>query len=242
MDLKDLGIIAGDPMRHWYYSSKAAAMKQYVSGAPVRRILDVGAGSGIFSQYLLANSNAETATCVDIGYEADTEETCAGKPIRYVRGCTESDADLVLLMDVLEHVDDDVGLLADYVGKVAPGTRFLITVPAFEFLWSRHDDFLEHRRRYRLGGVLKVAEAAGLKVDRATYYFAFIFPMVAAVRLFERLTSKGDELATGSDLTNHSAVVNGALETLCAIERPLLGINRLAGLSVFCLATKPAPA
>ena len=56
----------------------------------------------------------------------------------------------MLLMDVIEHIEDDVGLVGEYVNKVAPGTQFIATVPAFMWLWSGHDVFLEHVRRYTL--------------------------------------------------------------------------------------------
>jgi hypothetical protein len=55
-------------------------------------------------------------------------------------------------MDVIEHVEDDVGLVREYANKVAPGTRFITTVPAFMWLWSGHDVFLEYFRRYTLRG------------------------------------------------------------------------------------------
>ena len=62
----------------------------------------------------------------------------------------DSRADLLLYMDVLEHVDDDLGLLTAYLDQLERGGRVLITVPAFDFLWSNHDIFLEHKRRYTL--------------------------------------------------------------------------------------------
>jgi hypothetical protein len=73
-----------------------------------------------------------------------TGEERIGKPLLFRRSVDQSDADLVLLMDVIEHVEDDVGLVREYANKVAPGTRFITTVPAFMWLWSGHDVFLEH--------------------------------------------------------------------------------------------------
>ncbi len=57
------------------------------------------------------------------------------------------------MMDVIEHVEDDVGLVRGYVDKVAGGTRFIVTVPALMWLWSGHDVFLEHYRRYTLTSI-----------------------------------------------------------------------------------------
>ena len=81
----------------------------------------MGAGSGFFSRYLLRHSNAQCATCVDPFYADEKVETEGGKPVHYVREIRSTDADLVLMMDVLEHVEDDLRLLESYVDLLPPG-------------------------------------------------------------------------------------------------------------------------
>ncbi|UVK89781.1 class I SAM-dependent methyltransferase [Pseudomonas sp. B21-051] len=236
MDLKETDILGDSIGEHWYYCSKAAATRRLLGDAPITRILDVGAGSGFFSHHLLTQTAAQEAWCVDISYPADSHASTAGKPVHYRRDIDAIDADLVLLMDVLEHVDDDLGLLKAYVDKVPSGSRFLMTVPAFQFLWSGHDDFLEHKRRYTLPQFETLARDAGLTVQRGAYYFGAVFPIAAALRLLP----KGPQAAAPqSQLKRHHPLVNGVLKTLCSLELPLMGINRLAGLSVFVLARKP---
>jgi hypothetical protein len=88
---------------------------------------------------------------VEPGYPEDRDEERMGKPLLFPRSVDQSDADLVLLMHVIEHVEDDVGLVREYADKVAPGTSFITTVPAFMWLWSGHDVFMEHFRRYTCG-------------------------------------------------------------------------------------------
>lgn len=234
MDLKEEDILGADIGRHWYYRSKAAALRRAVAGLAPRRLLDIGAGSGFFSRHLLAETAAESALCVDIGYPADRDDSVAGKPVLYRRDTGPTDCDLVLMMDVLEHVDDDRGLVRHYAAKVPPGAHFLVTVPAFAFLWSGHDIFLEHKRRYRLPEIEAAMRDAGLEIVRGAYYFGFIFPLAAAVRLADRNTTE-----PRSSLKKHGALANGVLTAACAIELPLFPINRLAGLSAFVLARKP---
>ena len=214
MDLKETDILGSSIDQHWYYASKAAATMRLLGTTPYKRILDVGAGSGFFSRHLLTHSSASEAWCVDISY----------------------DADLVLLMDVLEHVDDDVGLLKAYVEKVPSGSRFLITVPAFQFLWSGHDDFLEHKRRYTLAQLEAVVRNTGLTVKQGAYYFGLVFPIAAALRL---LPKGAQPSPPRSQLKQHHPMVNTILKTLCSVELPFMGANRLAGLTVFVLAQKP---
>ena len=234
MDLKEEDILGADIGRHWYYRAKAAALRRAVTGLQPRHILDVGAGSGFFSRHLLAETEARSALCVDIGYASDREDAAAGKPVQYRRDIGATDCDLVLMMDVLEHVDDDRGLLRHYAARVPSGAHFLATVPAFRFLWSGHDVFLEHKRRYRLPEIEAAMRGAGLHVVRGAYYFGLVFPLAAAVRLATR-----DSGEPRSSLKKHDALTNGLLAAICAAELPLFRLNRLAGLSAFVLARKP---
>lgn len=238
MDLKETDILGENIGRHWYYQSKAQAMTRLLTETSPTSILDVGAGSGFFSEYLLQHSSAKEAWCVDISYENDSDVSISGKPVHYRRHIDSVDANLVLLMDVLEHVDDDVGLLKEYANKVPSGARFLISVPAFKFLWSGHDVFLEHKRRYRLDQIEDVARHSGLKVKHGTYYFGAVFPIAAAIRLTNNWMNKGQEQIR-SQLTTHHPAVNAALSAMSKLELSLLAHNRLAGLTAFCLAEKP---
>lgn len=234
MDLKEEDILGADIGRHWYYRSKAAALRRMVGPLAPQRLLDVGAGSGFFSRHLLVEGGARSALCVDLGYERDHEERLDGKPILFRRACGSTDCDLVLMMDVLEHVEDDVGLVRHYAAKVPSGAHFLVTVPAFRFLWSGHDVFLEHKRRYTLREIEKTLQDAGLAVVTGAYYFGFVFPLAAALRLAARADTKAR-----SSLSRHGALTNRLLTAVCTAELPLLRFNRLAGLSAFVLARKP---
>src|SRR5262249_61326383 len=114
-----------------YYGRKAAALRRAVAGFQPRHILDVGAGSGFFSRHLLAETGAQSALCVDIAYNGDRDDAVAGKPVRYRRDVGPTECDLVLMMDVLEHVDDDRSLVRHYAANVPSGPHFLATVTAF---------------------------------------------------------------------------------------------------------------
>lgn len=238
MDLKETEILGSNIGKHWYYQSKANAMTRLLAGSPYLAILDIGAGSGFFTKKLLSETTATEAWCVDISYENDSDTLEAGKPIFFRRSIEKANADLVLLMDVLEHVDNDVGLLEEYVRKVPSGAHFLISVPAFQFLWSGHDVFLEHKRRYRLAQMENVARQAGLTVKHGAYYFGAVFPIAAAVRLATTLAQRG-QYKPKSQLSQHTPFVNGFLAAMSSIELPFFLRNRLAGLTVFVLAEKP---
>ena len=238
MDVKEEDILGDHIAEPWYYAAKGRALRRFLQGAHPSAILDVGAGSGVFSKLLLADG-AREAVCVDPEYRHEQTLRVDGKPMSFRRAIESSTADLVLMMDVCEHVDDDVGLIAHYARLVAPGTRFLITVPAFQFLFSGHDLFLEHKRRYTLASLEACVAASGLEVRRSAYYFAAVFPLAAAQRLAERALVRRGALAPKSSLRRHHPLVNGVLKAACAAELPWFAHNRLFGLSVFCLARKP---
>lgn len=226
MDLKEAEALGASADTHWYYTSKAEAMLSHV-GRKVGTVLDVGAGLGWFSNRMVAGGHAERAICVDPGYDRDWQENVGAGTVEYVRSVTQPQVDLVLMMDVLEHVDDDVALLKDYLDMIPPGTPVFITVPAFEFMWSAHDDYLEHRRRYTTARLAKTIRAAGGRTTALHYYFGAVLPIAMAVRLARR----GKE-TDASDMKPQAPVVNGILKAVCGAERGIMRLNKLGGLSV----------
>jgi hypothetical protein len=178
---------------------------------------------------------ASVGWCVDIHYNEDRDTQTHTKKVHWRRSIDQSNAEVVLLMDVLEHVDDDVGLLKEYIEKVPSGCLFLITVPAFQCLWSHHDVFLDHKRRYTLRQLEKTIQKAGLRLHKSVYYFGFVFPLAAFLRFLERFRLK---VSPQSQLKRHHFLVNYILKMVCSLERHFMAKNRLAGLTVFCLAQK----
>ncbi|MBT8473091.1 MAG: class I SAM-dependent methyltransferase [Marinicaulis sp.] len=240
MDLKEEKAIGGDPASHWYYISKGRAIKSLLGAKPIEQLLDVGAGSGVFSRMMIEQGRAGKAVCVDPNYNDDFLASSRTDQIDFVRTATAGDADTIIMIDVIEHVNDDVGLMREYVNTAKPGARFLISVPAFNFLWSSHDEFLEHRRRYTLKSLRDSVEAAGLAPFKLQYFFGLLFPAVAAMRLAEKAL-QGDKEATQSALKAAPGWLNKSLVAIHDIERAaLFPLNRIAGVTAFCLAEKPA--
>jgi hypothetical protein len=241
MDIKEQDLLGDHPERHWYYAAKSAALLQMLGGRTSNEVLDVGAGSGFFSRCLLDAGVCNRATCVDTGYSGDHSETHGARPIDFVRNVPVVTQKLVLMMDVLEHVDDDVGLIRAYTDGMPVDGLLVITVPAFQFLWSGHDVFLEHKRRYTLNQLQNAVERAGLEVVKGRYFFSALFPVIYAVRLWQRLRLSSGQIEPRSDLRSYPAVINAALRYIHAVERAtIFRFNRFAGLTIFCVARKRA--
>ena len=122
MDLKEQDLLGDDILAHWYYATKARALKDMLRGLRVGSLVDVGAGSGVFGRYLVAEGMARTACCVDPGYTREHEERLGnGGTVLFRRRLSDADPELALMMDVIEHVDDDEGLIREYAERLPAG-------------------------------------------------------------------------------------------------------------------------
>ncbi|MCG8417512.1 MAG: class I SAM-dependent methyltransferase [Proteobacteria bacterium] len=170
-------------------------------------ILDAGAGDAWFAASLLEHcaprsagstrptGMARTVVCWDSSYDpASRARLAVDDPrIELTRERPRGRFDLILALDVLEHVADDVGFLDQLVGEnLEPHGRILINVPAWQALMSRHDEQLQHHRRYQPGQLTRVIEAAGLVVEqRGGLFHSLLMPRIVSV-LRERLVSNPD--------------------------------------------------
>lgn len=229
MDLKEIENV--NPWRHWYYISKANAITDILTPrvTKVTKVVDVGAGSAFFSEFLsrvFVNSNFY---CIDSNY-VDEIKTLTPR-IFLLRQDLGTGADLLLFMDVLEHVEDDLGLLNQYVSTASVGAKVLITVPAHMALWSSHDEFLGHFRRYRRSEVNDLVRQVGLEIEETRYLFSSLSPIVYILRKFGYRRSKG------SNMDTLPSFINWSLLQIHNFEHRFIK-NKLFGLSVVVLATK----
>ena len=122
--------------------------------------------------------------------------------------------DMIVLLDVLEHIEDDVGSLRVLRRKLAPGGRMVLTVPAAPWLWSAHDVAHHHKRRYTAATLRAAFAAGGLRVRHISHFNTLLYPLVAAARIIGRITGR-----EGSDDAMPPAPLNGLLEHVFAAER-----------------------
>ena len=149
--------------------------------------------------------------------------------------------DLVTAFDVVEHCDPEDAVLSEVARMLAPGGRFLMAVPAYQWAWTDFDALNGHYRRYTRPRAIAAVERAGFRVDRATYGFATVFPLFAAERLARRLLRSRQDHSP-ADIVEVPAVarpVHHALLAMCALDRRVLAARDLPfGSSVFLAATK----
>jgi SAM-dependent methyltransferase len=215
-------------------------------------ILDVGAGDAWFASRLLAGlAGSARITCWDSGYSdevsSDLRHDVAGPGdgVDLVAERPAETFDLVLFLDVLEHVADDRSFLAEIVEhNLAPGARALISVPAWPALYTSHDERLQHHRRYRPREGLALVASAGLDVVLRGGLFPSLLPVRAAGALRERWLGPRLDPESSSLAWDHGAAVSWAVEAALQIDaRASRWLARrgagVTGLSWWALCEKP---
>jgi len=231
---------------HWWFAGRRRILESFVQTIVADlhldgrspRILDVGCGTGANLEMLAQFGRAEG---VDVS--ADALAFCRARGLSQVKlGAAEQlpypDAsfDLVTALDVVEHLDDDLGGLREMRRVLRPGGCALLFVPAFMWLWGVQDDVSHHRRRYTRPQLAERVRRAGFAVERATYANVTFFAPILAGRLLMRAT--GARPASENNI-NVSAL-NGVFGRLFGAERFWLrrGLNFPFGVSAVCVARR----
>lgn len=215
--------------RHWWFVARREIVRNVLSrlGLPDQaRILDAGCGTGGNLAMLNGFGQVEAMEMDDKARQLAN----ARQQAKVLPGRLPDDLpfprhrfDLITLLDVLEHINDDQAALAALRGLLKPAGRLLLTVPAFQMLWGPHDDDHHHQRRYRATGLGNTARTAGFSVDYLSYFNFWLFPLVTLARLAQRwATSPGDD-----GLTIPMAPLNRMLGGLFASERFFIPAARL---------------
>ncbi|GIW06949.1 MAG: methyltransferase [Dehalococcoidia bacterium] len=175
--------------RHWWFASRTRALQALLEPliadrAGPLRILDVGCGAGNMAHHLAQYGDV-------VGFDPHR----GALAVAHERRCTvvQADAaalpfpdqlfDLVAALDVIEHCDDDFGVLCEIQRVLQVGGLLAVTVPAFEWLWTYNDTVNQHRRRYTSEQLRTRLEEAGFAIRRLSYNNCLIFPLAAPMLL-----------------------------------------------------------
>jgi len=226
---------------HWWF----AARRQIIS-ATLGRIVKLPAGADILEAGCGTGGNlALLAALGEVdAFEYDTEARAIASEksgLRIEAGALPDDIpfapktyDIIGLFDVLEHIEDDQATLASLGERLKVGGKIVVTVPAFPWLWSKHDESHHHFRRYTKASLRDAASSVGLKVEKIFYFNSFLLPVAIGLRaakaLFQR-SSPDDSLP--------APWLNTPMRMVFASERHLIGrISLPVGLSVCAVISK----
>jgi SAM-dependent methyltransferase len=210
---------------HWWYRARrdilARLIERSVPLPAEARILEVGCGTGHNLPML------QRFGCVDASELDGFARVIASKRLGHavfdsalpeLKGVPERAYDLVAILDVLEHVEEDREALQSMARRLRPGGRILITVPAHPWMWSAHDEVNHHKRRYTRRTLRAAIADAGLKLERMTYFNSLLFPVAAMARLAGKAAKNKD-----SDDKLPPPALNKALEFVFRAESYAIG-------------------
>lgn len=238
MEATALAAESGLEACHWWFVGRRRLFTRMLRQARLpttARILDAGTGTGA-NLRLLRDLRYPHAEGIDRSPEAI--RFCAAKGLGPVSQAdltrlpfADGYFDLVLLTDVLEHLDDDMQGLREVGRVLRPGGAALVTVPAFPALWGRQDVVSHHRRRYRPGELESRVAQAGLPCQDSFYFNYLLFaPIWAARQLLSR-----SPLALHSENELTTGWLNRLLSAIFAVDvftapylRPPVGVSLLA--------------
>ncbi len=225
--------------RHWWYRARreilAALIRRDGQLPPNAEILEIGCGTGHNLAMLGKFGHVE-------GLELDGEaralaekrlgRTVMSAPLPELAGVPDRHYDLIGAFDVIEHIDDDRAALASIATKLKPGGKFVMAVPAHQWMWSAHDVVNHHKRRYSKQALKQLIHSSPLKLEKIGYFNSLLFPLAVAQRAASKLRGRED-----ADVKLPPAPINVALERVFAAERYLVGRLPLPpGLSLFAVA------
>ena len=226
--------------RHWWYRARreviAALIRVRVRPPADARILEIGCGTGHNLAMLGAFGRVDALELDEEmrGYaEQRLGRSVMSAPLPELAGVADRSYDLIGAFDVIEHIDDDSASVASIAAKLKRGGKFVMTVPAHQWMWSAHDVVNHHKMRYSKRGLRALIERSPLRLEAIGYFNSLLFPAAVAERLSSKARGKDD-----ADLTLPAPPLNAALERVFAAERHVIGRVPLpVGLSLFAVAS-----
>ncbi len=219
--------------RHWWFVGRRYILQRLIKSLDVTdtaKILELGSGTGGNLQML---AQFGKVTAVEMNDTARKISEAKGLSAEILPGVLPDQLqlgdrkfDLVVLLDVLEHIEHDQKTLATINNLLTPNGLAIITVPAYRILFSEHDRELHHKRRYERDELMQKIQKSGLTIKKLCFFNTILLPVAFALRLLCK--------QTGSEVPPHW--LNAVLKTIfCSEGSWLPWINPPFGLSILAV-------
>ena len=230
--------------KHWWFKGRRRVFERMVGlylppSGKFKGALDVGCGPGVnlgmlqmFAHEIGGLDNSDRAVLL----AKQNYPSAAVFKSELLSFQSNSKYDLITLLDVLEHIEDDCSALRKIEDLLLPGGIAVIMVPAFNFFWTRHDERLGHYRRYTISGLRdKICASTSLSIERISYFNFFLFLPMLLFRLVKKMGRRDGQ----SDFFMPLASINYVLMKIFFAEARLMRfINLPFGVSIICVLRK----
>jgi SAM-dependent methyltransferase len=226
--------------RHWWYRARrrilADLIRREVRPPANAQILEIGCGTG-HNLAMLGEFGHVDGLELDEEARAISERRLGRKvmssPLPELAEVSDRHYDLIGAFDVIEHIDDDAAALVSIATKLKPGGKFVMAVPAHQWMWSAHDVVNHHKRRYSRRALKALIDGSPLALEKIGFFNSLLFPLAVAERAASKLRGK-----ESADVALPPAPLNSGLELIFGLERHLVGRLPLPiGLSLFAVAS-----
>jgi len=226
--------------RHWWFEARKAIilglLDSYLPASSQRVVLDAGCGTGgllkdlqRYGKVVAADFSEEAVKFCKLRGHSIFQCSVLNTPFR------ANSFDSIVGLDLIEHLDEDLVALQKLYRICKAGGYLCLTVPAFQFLWSSHDELNHHKRRYSKPQLEGQLQSARFQVLKCSYFNSFLFPFILLGRIFGR--GGGEE--PGPEWRIPSRVLNTGLCRTFAAELSLLrGHDLPFGASILAIAKK----
>lgn len=231
---------------HWWYKARREIVFHWLTQILQEKskpwVLDIGCGTGFNVDQLQQLGYNKT---IGLDRYEDALSFCQSRQVNYlvqadagfVLPFSDKSIDVILALDVIEHIEDDTKFLEEIYRCLMPGGSLIIFTPAFMFLWSFQDTISYHYRRYTRQEIMQKAQAVGFKINKLTYVNSFLFPIVWIGRQLYKFFGNNLKITSESQLS--PSWMNGILYKVFAAELLMLDhFNFPVGVSIFCICEK----
>ncbi|HRP02498.1 MAG TPA: class I SAM-dependent methyltransferase [Candidatus Kapabacteria bacterium] len=203
------------------------------------KLLDVGCGTGAFAATFNDSVNVAGIDTSDIALQY-----AAKRGLKNLRNCylkdfpkEEFQPDVITFLDVIEHIEDDKAVVKDAYNLLEKGGYVIASVPAYQWLWSHHDELHMHYRRYTKKRFMDLFKEAGFHVQYASYFNTLLFPLAALKRILDKIT--GASKKDNSPIEEVSPFVNSLFKNIFLAEKKALpNLTLPFGVSIVIVAKK----
>ena len=213
MDKKNYKLMYSLQEHHWWFVARKKIIQSilnvHLKPERNKNILEIGCGSGGLLKLLSKYGNLSAIELDDFSREKASER----KICKVIKGKLPNNIPnktcygTIFLFDVLEHIEDDKNSIKKVNELLSEHGFFVLTVPAYMFLWSHHDKTSHHKRRYSMGELTTLLESCGFNIKYSSYFNTILLPLIVIVRFINKLLGNID-----GDLKNERKIINHILK------------------------------